>query len=206
MFTGIVEEVGSVVSARGGILVVRAKTVLEGCRRGDSIAVNGVCLTVTDMTETSFSVDVMPETESRSNIDLLKTGDRVNLERAVALGGRMGGHIVQGHIDATGTILSMRQQGKAMLVKVNAPPAVMRYVVEKGFIGMDGMSLTVVEKDASSFTVSIVGFTRENTTLTGKKSGDVVNLEADIIAKYVEQLAQVTKTGITPEFLAANGF
>ncbi len=206
MFTGIVEEVGTVVSARGGKLTVAANTVLDGLKLGDSVAVNGVCLTATVISNGSFSVDVMPETEARSNIDILKSGDRVNLERAMVLGGRMGGHIVQGHIDSTGKILSMRQQGKAMLVRVEAPHSVMRYVVEKGFIGMDGMSLTVVERDSASFTVSIVGFTRENTTLSTRKPGDLVNLEVDIMAKYVEQLAQAGKTGITTEFLTENGF
>lgn len=206
MFTGIVEEVGTVVSARGDKLIVSAGTVLEDLKLGDSVAVNGVCLTVTVISADSFSVDIMPETEARSNIDFLRSGDRVNLERAMVLGGRMGGHIVQGHIDSTGKILSMRQQGKAMLVKVEAPAPVMRYIVEKGFIGMDGMSLTVVERDSSSFTVSIVGFTRVNTVLSIRKPGDIVNLEVDIIAKYVEQLSQKGQRGITPGFLTENGF
>jgi riboflavin synthase len=163
MFTGIVEEVGTVVSARGGKLTVAANTVLDGLKLGDSVAVNGVCLTATVISNGSFSVDVMPETEARSNIDILKSGDRVNLERAMVLGGRMGGHIVQGHIDSTGKILSMRQQGKAMLVRVEAPHSgcVCR---RKGFIGHGRHELDVVERDSASFTVSIVGFTRKHNT------------------------------------------
>jgi riboflavin synthase len=206
MFTGIVEETGKIASAGGGKLVISAEKVLDDTKVGDSIAVNGVCLTVTAMTSGSFSVDVMPETSERSNIELLRTGDRVNLERALAFGGRMGGHLVQGHIDATGKIASMTWQGKAMIVKVQAPPSVMRYVVEKGFIAVDGVSLTVVARDSDSFRVSVVGFTRENTILSEKKVGEVVNLEVDIIAKYVEQFVKPGEKGITSDFLAEHGF
>jgi riboflavin synthase len=148
----------------------------------------------------------MPETSQRSNIELLKTGDRVNVEPALALGGPMGGHLVQGHIDTTGKIASMKWQGKAMIIGVEAPTSIMRYIVEKGFISVDGISLTVVEKDNTAFRVSIVDFTRQSTTLGNRKVGDTVNLEADIIAKYVEQFTKSQDKGVTTDFLAEHGF
>ncbi|MBN2076536.1 MAG: riboflavin synthase [Dehalococcoidales bacterium] len=206
MFTGIVEEVGKVISTGNDKLAISAGKVVSGLKLGDSVAVNGVCLTVTALTTESFSVDVMPETSERSNIELLKVGDRVNVELALALGGPMGGHLVQGHIDTTGKIASMKWQGKAMIVGVEAPPSLMRYIVEKGFISVDGISLTVVEKDNTTFRVSIVDFTRQNTTLGDRKVGDVVNLEADIIAKYVEQFTKPQDKGVTTDFLAEHGF
>jgi riboflavin synthase len=206
MFTGIVAEVGKVVSAGEGRLVISAGNTVPGLKRGDSIAVNGVCLTVTALTAESFWVDVMPETSERSNIEMLKAGDSVNVEPALPLGGPMGGHLVQGHIDTTGKIASMKWQGKAMIVGIEAPTSVMRYIVEKGFISVDGISLTVVERDKSSFRVSVVDFTRQNTTLDNRKVGDVVNLEADIIAKYVEQFTKTQDKGITTDFLAEHGF
>ena len=206
MFTGIVEEVGKVISAGEGKLVISAGKVVPGLKLGDSVAVNGVCLTVTAMTAESFSVDVMPETSERSNIELLKVNDKVNVEPALALGGPMGGHLVQGHIDTTGKVASMKWQGKAMIVGIEAPPSVMHYIVEKGFISVDGISLTVVERDNTTFKVSVVGFTRQNTTLGDRKVGDVVNLEVDIIAKYVEQFTKPQGKGITPDFLAEHGF
>jgi riboflavin synthase len=206
MFTGIIEEVGKVVSAGEGKLTITAGKVVPGLKLGDSVAVNGVCLTVTALTTQSFSVDVMPETSERSNIELLKKGDRVNVEPALALGGPMGGHLVQGHIDTTGKIASMKWQGKAIIVGIEAPPSLMRYIVEKGFISVDGISLTVVGKDNTAFRVSIVDFTRQNTTLGDKKVGDVVNLEADIIAKYVEQFTKPQEKGVTTDFLAEHGF
>jgi riboflavin synthase len=206
MFTGIVEEVGKVITAGKGKLVFSAGKVTNGLELGDSVAVNGVCLTVTSKTADSFSIDVMPETSERSNIELLKAGDRVNLERALSFGGRMGGHLVQGHIDNTGTIASMQWQGKAMIIVVEAPPSVMHYIVEKGFIAVDGISLTVVSRDRISFRVSVVDFTRRNTVLVDRKPGDKVNLEVDIIAKYVEQFTQAREKGITPDFLQEHGF
>ncbi len=206
MFTGIVEEVGKVISAGEGKLTISAGNVVPGLKRGDSVAVNGVCLTVTALANDSFSVDVMPETSERSNIELLKAGDKVNVEPAVKLGGPMGGHLVQGHIDTTGKIASVKWQGKAMIIGIEAPASVMRYIVEKGFIGVDGISLTVVGKERSSFSVSVVDFTRQNTTLGIRKVGDMVNLEADIIAKYVEQFTKAPDKGITTDFLAEHGF
>ena len=206
MFTGIIEEVGKVTSVRPGNLVISASDVLRGIVLGESIDVNGVCLTITSFKANSFSVDIMLETLKRSNLGLLATGDRVNLERALAIGGRLGGHLVQGHVDDTGRVASIRRDGEAMLIRCEAPPQVMRYVVEKGFIAVDGMSLTVVARDNSSFQVSIVGYTRQHTTLGDRQVGDAVNLEADIIAKYVEQLGQARSTGVTADFLQEHGF
>lgn len=206
MFTGIVEEVGTILAAMPKKLVIGAQRVLGEIELGESIAVNGVCLTVAEFDARSFSADMMAETRQRSTLGLLRTGDKVNLERALALGGRMGGHLVQGHIDSTGRVVSMSQGEDAVLVSIEAPPSVMRYVVEKGFIAVDGISLTVVDRAADSFRVSIVDFTRKHTILGEMQAGDLVNLEVDIIAKYVEQLNRARQSGITAEFLAQHGF
>ncbi|MDP3880310.1 MAG: riboflavin synthase [Dehalococcoidales bacterium] len=206
MFTGIVEEIGRVVAASSGDLVIGADSILPGMKLGESIAVNGVCLTITGFKADSFVTDLMPETLQRSNLGLLSAGDRVNLERPLALGGRLGGHLVQGHIDATGRVATIRWDGKVMLIRLEAPPAVTRYVVEKGFVAVDGASLTVVTADSSSFQVSIVDYTRQHTTLGNRRVGDLVNLEVDIIAKYVEQLGQARSSGITADFLQEQGF
>jgi len=206
MFTGIVEEVGKVSSVQPGKLVINASNILEGLEPGGSIAVNGVCLTVTSLNTDSFSADLMSETLKRSNLGLLSTGDRVNLERPLALGGPLGGHLVQGHIDAVGKLASVRWDGEAVLIEFEAPSEVMRYIVEKGFIAIDGASLTVATKDVSSFQVSVVDYTRKHTTLGDRKVGNKVNLEADIIAKYVEQFSQVRSGGITFDFLREHGF
>jgi riboflavin synthase len=205
MFTGIVEEIGNITAARPGKLEVAAQKVLEDTRPGDSMAVNGVCLTVTALPPDSFSVEVMPETLRRTNLGALRPGDRVNLERPLAVGGRFGGHFVQGHIDGVGRVLSVTPQGEALLLKFEALPGIMRYVVEKGFIAVDGVSLTVVQCNSTSFGVSIVRYTLENTTLGMRRPGDTVNLEVDIIAKYVERLKE-GGTAITKEFLAEHGF
>ena len=206
MFTGIIEEVGRVVSAQPQKLVIGAGTILVGMEPGQSIAVNGVCLTVTDFNAVSFAVDVMAETLKRTNLGLLSNGDGVNLERALALGGRLGGHLVQGHVDATGRVTSITRDGAAMLMRFEAPPGVMRYVVEKGFIAVDGISLTVIARDVSSFQVSVVDYTRRHTTLGSRRVGDLVNLEVDVLAKYVEQLDSARSTGITVDFLGEHGF
>jgi len=206
MFTGITEEVGKVTSVKSGSLVIAASDVLREIELGGSIAVNGVCLTVTSFNANSFCVDIMPETLKRTNLGLLSAGDGVNLERPLALGGRLGGHLVQGHIDATGRITSIIREGEALLVRLEAPPEVMLYVVEKGFIAIDGVSLTVVTMDTGSFQVSVVDYTRRHTTLGSRQVGDLVNLEADIIAKYVERLSQPQSTGITVDFLQEHGF
>jgi riboflavin synthase len=208
MFTGIVEEVGTVRSLQRERLTVRAKEVLEGSRPGDSIDVNGACLTVIEMDKNSFAVELIPETRRRTNLGGLRPGDGVNLERALALGGRLGGHLVQGHVDGTGRVVAVTPEEEALLLRVSAPPELMPYIVQKGFIAVDGVSLTVVDADANatSFTVSLVGYTRQHTNLGGKKPGDVVNLEVDILAKYVERLMGAKPGGITLDFLAEHGF
>jgi len=206
MFTGIVEEVGRVTSAQPGKLVISASYVLQGMELGGSIAVNGVCLTVTSFNTNSLSVDIMLETLKRTNLGLLSAGDEVNLERPLTLEKPLGGHLVQGHVDDTGRVASIMWDGEAMLIRFEAPPEIRRYIVEKGFIAVDGVSLTVVTKDASSFQVSVVDFTRKHTTLGSRRVGDQVNLEVDIIAKYVEQLSQPRRSGITVSFLQEHGF
>ena len=206
MFTGIVAEMGKVTSEQAGGLVIAASNVLRSLELGGSIAVNGVCLTITGFNATSFSVDIMSETLKRTNLGLLSAGDRINLELPLALGGQLGGHLVQGHIDATGRVASTTWDGEAMLIRFEAPPEVIRYIVGKGFIAVDGVSLTVVTKDTTSFRVSIVDYTRRHTILGNILVGDLVNLEVDIMAKYVEQLSQPHRIGITTGFLEEHGF
>ena len=213
MFTGIIEEIGTVRrierGARGARLTIGAETVLEGTKIGDSIATNGVCLTVTGMTADSFAADVMAETLRRSGLGALQSGSPVNLERAMPADGRFGGHIVSGHIDGTGTVAALRREDNAVWVTVHAAPALLRYIVEKGSIAIDGVSLTVAAVDTDGFSVSIIPHTGAQTILPGKKPGDTVNLECDVIGKYVEKLLgphQEEPGGITMEFLAQNGF
>ncbi|MFA5375816.1 MAG: riboflavin synthase [Dehalococcoidia bacterium] len=206
MFTGIVEEIGSVTSVESSQLTFAATTVLDKKTRiGDSIAVNGACLTVKALTPYSFSVEVMPETLKRTNIGKLNSCDKVNLERAMPVGGRFGGHFVQGHVDGTGKVSAVRAEGNALILKFEASKEIMRYIVEKGFIAVDGVSLTVVECNPTSFSVSLVGITQAETTLGGRKTGDIVNLEVDILAKYVDKLSR-GESGITKEFLTEQGF
>ena len=197
MFTGIVEEVGRTRETGQGSLVISAERVLDGLEISDSICVNGVCLTVVDRDRSSLSVNVVPETLRRTNLGDLSPGDPVNLERAMAVGSRFGGHLVQGHVDATGTIQSIEPDGDALMVSVAAPEPVMRYVVEKGFIAVDGMSLTVVDCQESGFSVTIIPYTRDNTNMASASVGNAVNLEPDIVAKYVERLAEtrLSETG-----------
>ena len=206
MFTGIVEEIGRVTSAQPRNLAITASKVLQGMELGGSIAVNGVCLTVTSFNSSSFSVDIMSETLRRTNLGLLCAGDEVNLERPLTPEKQLGGHFVQGHIDDTGRVTSVTWDGEAMLIRLEAPPEAMRYIVKKGFIAVDGVSLTIVDYDASSFLVSIVDYTRKHTTLGSKQVGDLVNLEVDIIAKYLERLSQAHRPGITVDFLQEHGF
>jgi len=206
VFTGIVEEIGKVVSAGAGNLTIAADGVLQGMEKGDSMAVNGVCLTVTSFDNKSFSADVMPETLNKTDLGLLRPGDGVNLERPLAANGRLGGHLVQGHIDDRGRVSSVSRRGEALLLSFDTPPKLMPYIVEKGFIAVDGVSLTVVSRDSSSFQVSVVGYTREHTTLGSRGVGEVANLEVDIIAKYVEQLSKPHSGGITIDFLQEHGF
>jgi len=188
MFTGIIEEVGTVNEAERGRLVIGCRKVLRGTNLGDSIAINGVDLTVALMEEDSFLANVMPETYRRSNLGQLKPGDPVNLERALQVGDRLSGHIVRGVVEATGALLSLTPEEDAVVARYAAPPEILRYVVVKGPVAIDGVSLTVIARDEASFSVSLVRYTMENTNLTRKQAGDAVNLESDIIARYVEQL------------------
>jgi riboflavin synthase len=192
VFTGIVEELGEITAveelADSARFTVRGPVVTEGAKHGDSIAVNGVCLTVVDLLEDAFTADVMDETLKRSSLGALTPGSRVNLERPMALGGRLGGHLVQGHVDGTGTVLARTPGEQWEIVKVALPPELSRYVVEKGSITVDGISLTVVEAAADWFTVSLIPTTLALTTLGIKQPGDPVNLEVDVIAKYVERM------------------
>lgn len=206
LFTGIITEVGKVISLRQEKLVVGAVQVLKGLELGGSVAVNGACLTVTDLTSSSFSVDVVPETLRRTNLGLLKTGDPVNLERPLGLGGELGGHLVQGHIDGTGKIIAITPEESSTIFRVEAPAEIMRHVVEKGFIAVEGISLTVTEPTSGYFQVSIIYYTRTHTNMNTHKIGDLVNLEVDIMAKYVEQYLHGQQPGITEEFLRENGF
>ena len=197
MFTGIVEEVGKIRSADPGHLIIYAATVMGGMKVGDSICVNGTCLTVTTFDGNSeggsFTLDVVPETLRRTNLGELLAGHAVNLERAMPADGRFGGHIVQGHVDGTGKVTSIQADGEASLITFDAPPTIMRYVVEKGFITVDGASLTVVDCGQKSFRVTIIPHTRDNTVFCYWNVGDTVNLEADIIAKYTERLITVPR-------------
>lgn len=194
MFTGIIEEVGTVqnISLKGnsGSISIKASKVLENSLIGDSIAVNGVCLTVTNMTNSSFTADVMAETVRRTNLGFLTSGSKVNLERAMAADGRFGGHIVSGHIDGTGTIISLKKEENAVWVHIKASQEIINLIVEKGSITIDGISLTVasVDDSTSQFAVSVIPHTASETTLLTKSCGDIVNLENDIVAKYVQKL------------------
>ncbi len=188
MFTGIVEEVGKIISASPTRLVIQATTTLEGLKLGDSINVNGACLTIVQVQNNAMAIDVVPETLRRTNLGNLSPGDPVDLERAMALGDRLGGHMVQGHIEGTARVASITPEGDSLIMRFTAPPEIMRYVVAKGFIAVDGISLTVVDCDASSFSISVIPYTREHTVLGSRKLGDPVNLETDIVARYVERL------------------
>lgn len=211
MFTGLVEEIGTVafIGPRGDHfdLTVNARTVLEGIILGDSIAINGVCLTVTAFDDTSFTVGLAPETLKRTNLGDLTSGDPVNLERSVTPATRMGGHFVQGHVDATGTITEFRPDRDALWVTITAAPALMRYIVTKGYITIDGTSLTVVDTGPDWFNVTLIDYTQTKIVMPRKKVGDRVNLEVDILAKYVERLVADKGTSqITKQFLSETGF
>jgi len=222
MFTGLVEEVGVLTAITGSEqasrLVIRAERVLEGVQLGDSIAVNGICLTVTSQTSRHFSVDVMPETMNKTSLRLARLGQRVNLERAMRVGDRFGGHIVSGHVDSTGTILTREPHANAVLFRIGAAPELLKYIIPQGSICVDGISLTVASVDEASFSVSIIPHTLKQTSLQDRRPGDRVNLEADVIGKYVERLlifqrrvegeqAQADQTGrLSLAFLQENGF
>ena len=214
MFTGIVEEKGKIkrldISGSSGKVEIACSRVLEETKMGDSIAVNGICLTVTSMTDSSFTADVMAETVRRSSLSRLGAGSEVNLERAMAADGRFGGHIVSGHIDGTGSIVSMSREENAVWIRIAAEPSILKYIVEKGSICIDGISLTVVSVDSLGFEVSIIPHTLSETTLGSKKSGDAVNLENDIVGKYVERMMTFSddkeESHLTMEMLKEYGF
>jgi riboflavin synthase len=206
MFTGIVEEIGIVKETSRDCLAFEAHKVLEGTKVGDSIAVNGVCLTIVSLENHGFSVNVMPETLRCTNLGRLHYSDQVNLERALVLEGRLGGHFVLGHVDDTGEVMDVTSEETARIMGISAPAKLMPYIVDKGFIAVDGVSLTIVNLDDFSFIVSLVAYTMEHTTLGRKRPGDVVNLEIDILAKYVENLKERERQSLNSEFLREYGF
>ncbi len=214
MFTGIVEEIGRVKGIRKGeksaSIVIECRDVLEGTLLGDSISVNGVCLTVTGIFENGFEADVMPETMRGTNLRHLKTGDTVNLERALSPLRRFGGHIVSGHIDGTGVIRDIKNEDNAFWITIEAGMEILRYIIKKGSVAVDGVSLTVQHLDERSFKVAVIPHTRDYTTLPGRKIGYNVNLECDIVGKYIERLLDIggreAKSDISLEYLLENGF
>lgn len=220
MFTGIVEEVGAVndisIKSSSGTIAIKANKVLKDTHIGDSIAVNGVCLTVVRIVGNIFYADIMAETFRRSSLSILTIGSYVNLERAMAANGRFGGHIVSGHIDGVGKIYSITSEENAIWYTIEAKEEIIKYIVEKGSIAIDGISLTVANVNNQLFKVSIIPHTKTETILAYKKKGDIVNLECDIVGKYVEKLmgynnkenSEKTKanSGLTQEYLVENGF
>ncbi len=213
MFTGIIEEIGHLQSIKrnssSAVLTISADKVLEGTRIGDSIAVNGVCLTVVGMNGNSFDADVMHETLDRSSLSLLRTDSKVNLERAMAANGRFGGHIVAGHVDGTGRITNVKKDDNAVWYTIKADENIMRYIIEKGSVAIDGISLTVADTGRDYFKVSVIPHTRQLTILSDKKAGDIVNIENDCVGKYIEKFMNSSDRDhghLTKEFLLSNGF
>ena len=210
MFTGIVEEIGEISAVSRGadscVYTVRASKILEDMHIGDSIAVNGLCLTVTSFGGGCFTADVMNESLRRSNLGDLKRGSKVNLERAMAANGRFGGHIVSGHIDGTGILRSYEREGNAVWVTITAGEELMRYIIMKGSVALDGVSLTVARLYKDAFAVSLIPHTGEETTLLNKRVGDRINIENDIVGKYVEKLCGTVRGGIDEDFLRKYGF
>lgn len=214
MFTGIVEEIGEVRevrgSAQGAEADIACRRVREGLAEGDSVAVNGVCLTASRLTPAGFVAHIMPETFRRTNLAALSPGEGVNLERALASGGRLGGHLVTGHVDGVGRVRGLRPEGTAVVVTVTAPPEVLRYLVPRGSVAVDGVSLTVVEVEEDAFRVSLIPHTLSRTVLGRRRPGDLVNLEADILARYVERLlswrGEERARTLTEEWLREQGF
>jgi len=206
MFTGIIEEVGAVSRCSGSELAILATVVLDGLELGDSVAVDGACLTVAALHEDSFVAQVSPETLARTTLGRLRPGHAPSLERALALGDRMGGHMVLGHVDGVGRIEGVRDQGKFQLWRFRAPDEVAKYLVPKGSISIDGISLTVIEPRGAEFSVAIIPTTLRKTTLSAKRPGDPVNMEADIIGKHVYHYVKEGRGGLTQEKLARMGF
>ncbi|WP_139492333.1 riboflavin synthase [Brevibacillus dissolubilis] len=219
MFTGIIEEVGTIAGVEGGSqaskVLIQAKTVLGGVQLGDSISVNGVCLTVTSFTASHFTADVMPETLKKTNLGKLKRGEPVNLERAMAMGDRFGGHIVSGHVDGVGQIISRENYANAVLFRITAPKSLQKYMIPRGSVTVDGISLTLVDVENDGFSISIIPHTLAHTCLRDKHAGDMVNLECDVIGKYVERLmtfgtegseGSSRRSSVSLDFLRDNGF
>lgn len=190
MFSGIIEEVGTVVSYDGETLVVRANQVLDDLKVSESVLVAGACLTVIELSESTFTVETVPETRQRTNFGDLKPGDHVNLERSLRYGDRVGGHMVQGHVDGVGTVRSVITDGNSRVIVIEAPENIIANVVEKGFIAIDGTSLTIVDRNSDSFSIAIIPFTFDHTTFNERPEGSKVNLEADLTAKYVANLIE----------------
>lgn len=210
MFTGIIEEVGVISKIKPTSLVIKAGKVLEGTRLGDSIAVNGVCLTVVHIGNHEFEADVMPETKRCSNLSDVKAGDKVNLERAMAADGRFGGHIVSGHIDGEGGILEIKEEDNAFWYGIGAKEEILKYVVRKGSVTIDGISLTVAKVEKDCFYVSIIPHTRKETSLSYKKIGDSVNIECDMVGKYIEHFItfqdKKKESSLSEDFLREYGY
>ena len=210
MFTGIIEEVGKIKNIQGGTnykLTIAASKILEDIHLGDSIAVNGICLTAISWDNDSFTVDIMRETLERTSLHRLRAGSFVNLERALAADGRFGGHIVSGHIDGTGEIINIRRDANAVWYKIKTSEKIMEFIIEKGSMALDGIRLTVAKVDRSAFYVSVIPHTLENTILLRKKTGDIVNLENDIVGKYIKSFTDKNSNSTLCEsFLKSNGF
>lgn len=215
MFTGIIEEIGIIQSIKknnkSSVISIQGKKIFEDIHIGDSISVNGVCLTVTTFSNKTFTADVMNETLSRSSLGSLKNGSYVNLERAMSSSGRFGGHIVSGHIDGTGRIIKIKRDDNAIWYTIIVEDSLIRYIVEKGSVAIDGISLTIVNVNKNSFSVSIIPHTSQETILSHRLVGDIVNIENDVIGKYVEKLITFEKnkkdeSNITMDFLINNGF
>lgn len=208
MFTGIIEELGSLKNLSEGSIEIFCEKILSDIKIGDSICVNGVCLTATNFTENFFTADVMPETLRRSSLSELRIGGVVNLERAMKISDRFGGHIVSGHIDGVGKILNLRAEGNAIFINISAEKNLLRRIAEKGSVALDGISLTVVDSDFEKFSVSMIPHTREVTNFKFKRVGSLVNIETDILAKYIDRLMNFKNPpqNLTKEFLLENGF
>ena len=207
MFTGIIEELGTLKSLNGGRIEITCEKILEDVKIGDSISTNGICLTVTDFAENFFAADVMPETLRRTSLEELNIGGAVNLERAMKVGDRLGGHIVSGHIDGTGKISNIRTDGNAVFINISAENFLLKQIAAKGSVALDGISLTVVDAAADFFSVSMIPHTRAVTNFKFKRVGSIVNIETDILAKYVDRLINFkTAPALTKDFLLENGF
>jgi riboflavin synthase len=216
MFTGIIEEIGEILAVQRGaesmLLTIKADKILEDVRTGDSVATNGVCLTAVEIGKGYFKADVMHETVERSSLGKLKKGSKVNLERAMRADGRFGGHMVAGHVDGTGEIANIKRDDNAVWYKITAKPEILKYIIEKGSIAIDGISLTVAKVTEGDFSVSVIPHTLGQTTLALRKKGDIVNLENDMVGKYIEKFLifdnkiENKKSGIDKEFLLSNGF